>query len=90
MKKQFLLFICVAVVPASAQWHHFGGEPLHPTGYVGLGFSTPVNPLANRLDAGWNLAGGGGVTQTYAGVMVDARFSDFGITNSALLQPRAR
>jgi hypothetical protein len=88
--KQFLLFLAMAVMPASAQWGYFGSEPLRPTGFFGVGFSTPVNPLANRLDAGWNLAGGMGVTQTYVGVTVDAMFNDFGITHAALVQARAR
>jgi hypothetical protein len=57
---------------------------------VGIGGSTAVNPLARNLDAGWNFAGGFGVTQGYAGVMADFMFTDFGITHSALVRQGAQ
>ena len=88
--KQFLLLLGFAAVPASAQWGYFGSEPLRPTGSFGVGFSTPVNPLANRLDTGWNVAGGIGVKQNYFGVTVDAMFNDFGINRGTLAQVGAR
>lgn len=88
--KQFLLLLSLAVVPAAAQPGYFGPEPLRPTGSFGAGFSTPVNPLANRLNTGWNLAGGIGVTQTYLGVTVDAMLNDFGINRRTLNQVGAR
>src|SRR5438105_14598939 len=88
--KRFLLFVSLAAVPALAQPGYFGSEPLRPTGFFGVGFSSPVNPLANRLDTGWNLAGGIGVTQAYVGVTVDAMFSDFGINHATLVQAGAR
>jgi hypothetical protein len=46
--------------------------------------------VATRLDAGWNLAGGIGVTRGSVGIMVDGMFSDFGITHDALLRAGAR
>src|SRR4051812_45315568 len=77
--KQFLLLLTLAVVPALAQPDYYDYEPWRPTGSFGVGFSSPVNPLANRLNTGWNVAGGVGVTQNYFGVTVDAMLNDFGI-----------
>jgi hypothetical protein len=88
--KRLLLFIIVAVLPASAQWRHFGDRSARPTGYFGFGFSTPANPVATRLNEGWNLAGGIGVTRGPVGIMVDAMFNDFGFTHDALLRAGAR
>jgi len=92
--KQFLLFLSLVVVlgltPALAQPGYFGPEPWRPTGSFGGGFATPVNPLANRLNTGWNMAGGIGVTQNYFGVTVDAMFNDFGINSRTLAQVGAR
>jgi hypothetical protein len=88
--KQLLLFILVAVVPAAAQWRHFGHPSARPTGYFGVGFSTPANPVATRLNEGWNLAGGIGVTRGSVGIMLDAMFTDFGITHDALVRAGAR
>ena len=84
-----VLFIFLTVSPLTAQWRHFGEEPLRPTGFFGIGFSTPVNPVARNLDSGWNLAGGVGVTKKYFGVTMDATFSDFGINRRALERVRA-
>src|SRR5262249_3166369 len=72
--------------PAAAQWRHFGREPIRPTGFFGVGFTTPVNPLATKLDAGWNLAGGVGITSDYVGINLDAMFTDFGINRPTLLR----
>ena len=90
--KRLLLFIIViaAVLPASAQWRRFGDRPARPTGYVGMGFSVPANPVAASLDAGWNLAAGIGVTRGSAGIMLDGLFTDFGITPAALMRAGAR
>jgi Outer membrane protein beta-barrel domain len=87
MKKLLLIF--VILFPAAAQWRHFGEEPLRPTGFFGVGFSAPVNPIARNLDPGWNLAGGVGLVKKYVGVTFDATFSDFGINHSALQRVRA-
>jgi hypothetical protein len=90
--KRLLLFMIViaAVLPASAQWRRFGSRQTRPTGYLGMGFSMPSNPVAARLDAGWNLAGGIGVTSGPVGIMLDGLFTDFGVTRSALMQAGAR
>ena len=92
--KQFLLFLSWVAVPgltpALAQPGYFGPEPWRPTGSFGGGFATPVNPLASRLDTGWNIAGGIGVTQNYFGVTVDAMLNDFGINRRTLAQVGAR
>lgn len=88
--KQILLLLSLAVVPALAQPGYFGPEPWRPTGSFGVGFSAPVNPLANRLNTGWNVAGGVGVTRDYLGVTVDAMLNDFGISSGTLKQVGAR
>jgi hypothetical protein len=88
--KRLLLLIIVAGLPMSAQWRHFGHGSARPTGFLGAGFSTPVNPVATRLDTGWNLAGGIGVTRASVGIMLDAMFTDFGITRAALARAGAR
>ena len=82
--------IIVTVLPVSARWRRFGHRSARPTGLLGEGLSTLVNPVATRLDAGWNLAGGIGVTRGSVGIMVDAMFNDFGITRDALVRARAR
>jgi hypothetical protein len=87
--RRFLFLLAVAAIPAAAQWRHFGQSELQTAGFVGIGPSTGANPLARQVDTGWNLAGGVGVTQGYAGVMVDALYTDFGITHSALLRQGA-
>ena len=85
------LFFCLmlAALPAAAQWRHFGDQSLRPTGFVGVGFATPVNPLASNLDAGWNLSGGVGATTNYVGIMLDAMYTGFGINNATLLRAGA-
>jgi hypothetical protein len=88
--KRLLLCIIVAGLPASAQWRHFGDSSTRPTGFLGIGLSTPTNPVATRLDAGWNLAGGVGVTHGSLGILVDAMFNDFGINQAALVRAGAR
>ena len=88
MKRTFL-FLIVTVLPAAAQ-RQWGPAPVRATGAFGLGFSAPVNPAATRLDIGWGLNGGVGVTNDYVGVLFDATFADFGITHDALLRQGAR
>ena len=82
--KRFLIIATLAVFPAAAQWRHFGHDEARPTGFFGVGFAAPVNPLARQLDPGWTLAGGVGVTNRYIGVLVDATFADFGINHTVL------
>src|SRR5712692_9564347 len=88
--QRVFFFLALTALPAAGQWRHFGRPYLEPTGFVGVGGSTGVNPLARRLDAGWNFTGGFGVTQGYAGVMADFMFTDFGITHTALVREGAR
>ena len=88
--KRLLLIILVAVLPASAQWRRFGQSYTRPTGYLGLGISTPTNPVGTRLDEGWNLAGGIGVARGSVGIMLDAMFTDFGMNHAALVRAGAR
>jgi len=83
--KIFLSCLILAALPAAAQWRHFGSEPVSPEGYFGVGFSAPVNPLGSQLDAGWNLAGGIGVSSEYVGIMLDAMYNSFGISHSTLV-----
>jgi hypothetical protein len=88
--QRLLLFLIVAGLPASAHWRHFGYNSARLTGFFGAGISTPTNPVATRLDEGWNLAGGIGVARGSVGVMFDAMFTDFGFTHDALLRAGAR
>jgi hypothetical protein len=80
---KLLLFSLACAIPAAAQWRHFG-EGVRPTGYFGVGAATPINPAATRLDTGWALTGGVGVTSRYFGVLLDANFTDFGINSETL------
>jgi hypothetical protein len=80
---KLLIFSLACALPAAAQWRHFG-EGVRPTGYFGVGAATPINPAATRLDTGWSLSGGVGVTSRYVGLMVDANFTDFGINTETL------
>jgi hypothetical protein len=88
--RRICLVLLVAVLPVSAQWRHFGRSDTRLTGDFGVGFSTPVNPLAARLDAGWNLAGGVGVQNGSVGVMVDVLAAGFGINHDALVRQGAQ
>ena len=83
--KRFFIIAVLAVFPAAAQWRHFGQNEAKLTGFFGLGFATPVNPVARQLDTGWTLSGGIGVTQRYAGVLLDATFADFGLNHTTLV-----
>lgn len=89
--RRFLILL-IAIVPAFGQWRHFGQGQYQwaPAGFVGIGGSTAINPLAKQLDAGWNLAGGVGVTRGYTGLMFDAMYTGFGVTHSALAAQGAR
>jgi hypothetical protein len=85
-----ILVLLLAVLPASAQWRHFGRSDTRLTADIGVGVSTPVNPLATRLDTGWNLAGGVGVQNGSVGVMVDFLAAGFGINHATLLSQGAQ
>jgi hypothetical protein len=81
--------LLVVIVPLSAQWRRFGSET-RPTGGFGIGFSAPVNPLATRLNTGWNLAGGVGIQNGPYGIMLDLLVTGFGINHDELLRQGAR
>lgn len=85
-----LFLLLVAVLPVSAQWRHFGGSYTRPTASLGVGVSTPVNPLARSLDTGWNLAGGAGILSGSVGVNVDFLAAGFGINHAALVRQGAQ
>ena len=88
--RKFLLFMIGVALPSAAQWRHFGDPKIRPAGYFGVGVSAPVNPVASRLNTGWNLAGGVGVTSRYVGILLDSMYNDFGFTHVALVQAGAR
>ena len=70
----------LAALPAAAQpWHE-----ARPTGFFGVGFSQPLNPIATRLDTGWNFTGGVGATNEYVGLLLDFTYNDFGINRTNL------
>ena len=73
MKKAFifLMFCAASAIPAAAQ--------ARATGFFGAGFSQALNPIGTRLDTGWNVSGGVGVSGRYAGIMVDMMYTDFGL-----------
>src|SRR5262245_44666644 len=64
--------------------------PLFPTGFAGVGASAPMNPTATRLNTGWNLMGGFGVTNGYFGATVDGLFTSFGLNDGTLQRLGAR
>ncbi len=76
MKKVSLLLFCAAALPLAAQPQF--------TGYVGAGPAVPVNPIASRIDTGWNVSAGAGVTGRTAGLMLDFMFSDYGLNQNVL------
>ncbi len=88
--RKLAAFIILAALPAAAQWRHFGDREIRPTGYFGAGVSTAINPVASRLNTGWNLEGGGGLKYGAFGLHLEAMFNDFGITRRALAQAGAR
>ncbi len=74
---------CLATAPTWAQFSHF-------TGYVGGGFTQPVNPIARRLDPGWNIAAGVGTNvNTHFGINLDFMYNQMGINSSFLNQAGA-
>ncbi len=44
----------------------------------------PLNPIARRIDNGWNVSAGAGVTGRWAGVNLNFTYNDFGINQAAL------
>ena len=85
MKKiaSILSLCCMAALPACAQFSHF-------TGFVGGGFTNPLNPIGSRLDTGWNIAAGAGVNANHHfGLMLDFMFNDTPINRTFLDQAGA-
>ncbi len=85
MKKfaSFLSLCCLAALPACAQFSRF-------TGFVGGGVTPAVNPIASRLDTGWNVSAGAGVNVNHHfGLMLDFMFNDLAINRTALNQAQA-
>jgi hypothetical protein len=81
--KQLLIFF-ILTLPAGAQWRHFGNSETRATGYFGAGAGVPINPAARRLDIGWAVSGGVGVTSRFVGLMLDVNFVDFGLNRATL------
>ena len=77
----FLAFASIAVFPLAAQPRF--------TGFVGAGPAVPLNPIGSRLDTGWNVSAGAGVTGKYAGINLDFMYNDYGINQNALNQVQA-
>lgn len=80
MKKiaSFLALSCLASVPMFAQARF--------TGFVGGGPTVPINPLGARLDTGWNISAGAGVTGRTLGLNLDFMYNDMAINQNALNQ----
>jgi hypothetical protein len=79
----FLSLSLVTAVPASAQFSHF-------TGFVGGGFTQPINPIGSRLDTGWNVSAGAGVNANHhLGLMLDFHFNDMPVNGTFLSQVQA-
>jgi hypothetical protein len=78
-----LLLALAISAPAFAQFSHF-------TGFVGGGFTQPINPIATRLDTGWNVAAGAGVNANHhLGLMLDFNFNDMPVNGTYLSQVQA-
>jgi hypothetical protein len=79
----YLVSLCAAGLPAFAQFSHF-------TGFVGGGFTTPINPIGSRLDNGFNITAGAGVNaNNHFGVMLDFIYNQNGINQTFLNQVQA-
>jgi Outer membrane protein beta-barrel domain len=76
---RILILALLATLPAAAQWRKFGQEQVRPSWWFGGGFASPINPIGARLDTGWAISGGGGITSKYFGVNLDANLTSFGI-----------
>src|SRR5262249_17305874 len=85
MKKIAVVFslVCAAALTASAQSSRF-------TGFVGGGFTQPINPIGSRLDTGWNVSAGAGVNaNNRLSLMLDFMFNDLPINRTFLSQVQA-
>src|SRR5262249_2066383 len=79
----FLVLSLAAALPAFAQFSRF-------TGYVGGGFTQPINPIGTGLDNGWNVSAGAGVNATHhVGLMLDFHFNELPVNSTFLAQVQA-
>jgi Outer membrane protein beta-barrel domain len=79
----YLISLCAVGAPAFAQSSHF-------TGFVGGGFTTPINPIGSRLDNGYNITAGAGVNaNNHLGIMLDFIYNANGINRTFLNQVQA-
>ena len=79
----YLVSLCAAGIPAFAQFTNF-------TGFVGGGFTTPVNPIGSRVDTGWNITAGAGYNVNHHfGMMLDFIYTENGINRRFLDQVQA-
>lgn len=74
--------ICLLISSAAFAQSHF-------TGFVGGGFSEPVNPIGSRTDNGWNVAAGVGVAGNHVGLMLDFMFNNLPINQASLAEVSA-
>jgi hypothetical protein len=56
------------------------------TGYIGGGPAVPLNPIASRIDTGWNVSAGAGITGRQAGILLNFIYNDYGINQNVLNQ----
>jgi hypothetical protein len=73
-----LALCCLAAISAIAQPRF--------TGYVGGGPSVPLNPIASRIDTGWNVSAGAGVTGRQAGILLNFIYNENAINQGVLNQ----
>jgi opacity protein-like surface antigen len=74
----FITVCCLAALPALAQ-------PSFLTGYVGAGFTEPLNPLGSHLDTGWNISAGAGTNfNPHFGLMLDFLYDHNDINSTSL------
>ncbi len=79
----YLVSLCAVGAPAFAQFSHF-------TGFVGGGFTEPINPIGARLDNGFNSTAGAGVNANHhLGVLLDCIYNQNGINRTFVYQVQA-
>ena len=74
----FIALCCLAALPALAQPRF--------TGFVGGGFTEPLNPIGRHLNRGWNAAAGAGISNDNVGLQADFTFVNFPIARTSLDQ----
>ncbi len=90
MKRTLLLCLAGALTAAAQPGGMGWAREMRGAGWFGVGASAPINPIARSLDsAGWNIAGGVGVTGEYVGIMLDATYNEFGINRRTLFRTGA-